>query len=130
MKYKKRIPSITCEDIIEFALNAQPESNDLSSFEPKLSSVILERLNSKAEIWKNEDEWRLVLRNDETKLKIIRQDIPHDAIAAVYLGCRAAEQEQLRCDFIYETQRHFPNAKLFHARMRPGEYALDFEKTD
>jgi hypothetical protein len=130
MKYKKRIPSIKCEDIIEFVLNAQPESDDLSSFGPKLFSVIVERLHSKAEIWKNEDEWRLVRENDETKLKIIRHDIPDEAIAAVYLGCRAAEQEQLRCDFIYETQRHFPNAILFHAKMRPAEYALDFEKID
>jgi hypothetical protein len=130
MKYKKKVPSIRCEDIIEFVLNAQPDSDDLSSYGPKLFSVIQERLHSKADIWKNENEWRFVRENEKTKLKIIRHDIPDEAIAAVYLGCRAAEQEQLRFDFLYETQRHFPNANLFLAKMRPGEYALDFEKVD
>lgn len=128
MKYKKEIPSITCENIVEFVLNAQPNADNLELFRPKLYSVIHQRLHSKGEVWQKEDEWRLVRENDETKLKIVRHDIPNNAIAAVYLGCRAAEQEQLRCAFIYETQRHFPSAKVFRANMRSGKYALDFEE--
>lgn len=128
MDYKKEIPRIKCEDIIEFIMNAQPNSDDLEAYGPKLTSIILQRLHSKGEVWKSEDEWRLALKNDETKLKFHRYDIPSSAVKAVYLGCRAAEQDQLRNAFVYETQRHFPNANVFRANMRSGEYSLDFEK--
>ena len=128
MNYKKEIPRIKCEDIIEFVLNAKPSSDNFEDFGPKLKTAIDQKLRSKGEVWKSEDEWRLVHGNDETKLKIHRYDIPSSAITAVYLGCRAAEQEQLRNAFIYETQRHCPNVNVFRANMRSGEYALDFEK--
>jgi hypothetical protein len=128
MDYKKEIPKISCEDIIEWVMNAQPKADNLEAYGPKLSSKIRQILHSKGEVWKSEDEWRLVGENDETKLKIMRQDIPSCAVTALYLGCRAAEQEQLRNAFVYETQRHFPKANVFRANMRPGEFALDFEK--
>lgn len=127
MEYKKEIPSIKCEDIFEFVTNANPELNDLESYGSKLFCVIQKSLCSKGEVWKSENEWRLVCEN-ETKLKILRYDLPKNAITAVYLGCRAAEQEQVRNDFIYETQHHFPNAGVFRSNMRRGEYALEFEK--
>lgn len=128
MDYKKEIPQIKCEDIIEFVLNAQPNADNLETYGPKLTSTIHQRLCSKGEVWMSEDEWRLVLRNDDRKLKICRRDISSKAVTAVYLGCRAAEQEQLRNAFGCETQRHYPNANVFRAKMRSGEYALDFEK--
>lgn len=128
MKYKNGVPRIKCEDIIEFVLNAQPNTNNLETYGPKLSFVIRQRLHSKSEVWKNENEWQLVWRNDETKLRIHRHDLPSNAITAVYLGCRAAEQEQIQNNFIDETQRYFPGASIFRAKMRKGEYALDFEK--
>jgi len=109
-------------------MNAQPNADNLEAYGPKLSSKIHQILHSKGEVWKSEDEWRLVGENDETKLKILRHDIPNSAVTAVYLGCRAAEQEQLLNAFVYETQRHYPNAKVFRANMRSGEYAIDFEK--
>ncbi|KAF0219816.1 MAG: hypothetical protein FD174_1829 [Geobacteraceae bacterium] len=128
MDYKKEIPRIKCEDIIEFVMNAQPSTNNLEDYGPKLTSVILQRLHSKGEVWKTEEEWRLALKNDETKLKFHRYDIPSTAVKSVYLGCRAAEKEHLRNAFVYETQRHFPSANVFRSNMRSGEYALDFEK--
>ncbi len=128
LKYKKELPRITCESIVEFVINAQPNADNLESFGSKLLSVMDQQLHSKGEIWKPEDEWRLVWENDETKLKIHRHDVSSNAISAVYLGCRAAELEQVRNDFIYETQRHFPDAGVFRASMRRGEYALNFER--
>jgi hypothetical protein len=128
MEYAKAIPRINCEDIIEFVINARPNADNFEAYGPKLYSKILQRLRFKGEIWKSEDEWRLALANDETKLKFLRHDIPSGAVTGVYLGCRAAEQEQLRNAFVYETQRQLRNANVFRANMRPGEYALDFEK--
>ncbi len=128
MEYAKEIPRINCEDIVEFVMSAQPNAGNLEAYDPKLYSKIRQRLRFKGEVWKSEDEWRLALGNDETKLKILRHDILSNAVTAAYLGCRAAEQEQLRKAFVYEIQRHFPKAKVFRANMRSGEYALDFEK--
>ncbi len=128
MDYNQEIPKIKCEDIIEFVMNAKPDTNNLESYGPKLTQVILQRLHAKGEVWERENEWRLVLKNDETKLKFCRHDLPDNAITAVYLGCCAAEQEQVRNDFVYETQRNFPSASIFWPKVRKGEYALDFEK--
>lgn len=128
MDYNQEIPKIKCEDIIEFLMNANPDTNNLESYGPKLSDVIRQRLHSKGKIWERENEWRLVFKNDETKLKFIRYDLPDNVIKAVYLGCRAAEQEQVQNDFVCETQRNFPSASVFLVKMRKGEYALDFEK--
>lgn len=128
MNYTNEIPKIKCEGIIEFVMNAKPDPNNLESYGPKLTQDIIQRFHAKGEIWRMENEWRLLLINDETKLKFCRHDLPDNAITAVYLGCRAAEQEQIWNDFVYETQRNFPNASVFRAKMRKGEYALDFEK--
>ena len=128
MEYEREIPRIKCEDIIEFVLNAQPNTENLEAYGPNLYAIIIQKLHSKSEVWKSEDEWRLALANDKTKLKILRHDIPSSAVTAVYLGCRAAGQEQLRNAFVYETQHHYPNANVFRANMRSGGYALDFEK--
>lgn len=130
MDYKKVIPSIQCEDIIEFILNAQSNEDNLEAYGPKLTQSIKQRLHSKGDVWKSEAEWRLVWGNDETKLKIQRHDIPSSAVTAVYLGCRAAESDQLRNDFIFETKRNYPSAIVLRGCMRSGAYALDFERID
>ena len=128
MDYMNEIPKIKCEDVVEFVLNAKPDTNNLESYGPKLADVIIQRLHAKGKIWENENEWRLVRKNDETKLNICRDDLPDNAVTAVYLGCRAAEQERVRNDFVYETRRNFSSASVFCSKMRKGEYALDFEK--
>ena len=128
MDYIKEIPRIKCEDVIEFVLNANPDPINLESYGPKLTDIIFQRLHAKGEVWVNENEWRLTLSNDETKLKFCRHDLPDNSITAVYLGCRTAEKNQGGNDFIYETQRNFPKASVFRAKMKKGEYALEFEK--
>lgn len=126
IEYPNKLPKIKCEDILEFVLAVKPDSSNLEIDGLKLSRVIQQRFSSKSEIWVNENEWRLVWDNDETKLRIHRYDLPNNAITAIYLGCRVTEQQQN--DFIHETQRNFPSASIFCANMRKGEYALDFEK--
>lgn len=126
MEYKKEIPKIKCDDIIEFVFNAKPDTNILESYGPKLADVIRQRVHAKSEVWASENEWRLLLTNDESKLKFCRHDLVDNAVTAVYLGCRASEQIQK--DIVHETRRNFPRANVFSAKMRKGGYALDFEK--
>jgi hypothetical protein len=125
MLYNNKIPAIKCEDVVEHVIKVI--SGNPKPVESKLTRVIKERIFLKSEFWKSENEWRLIRENDETKLKIYRDELPNDAITAVYLGCIAAEQEKVRKDFVYETRRHFPNAKVFKATMRRGEFALEFK---
>ncbi len=126
MTYLKKIPKINCEDITEYVMNAEQNADDLLAYGQKLYSKIWQRLRSKAEVWNSENEWRLVLDNNETTLKILRHNIPSNAVTAIYLGCRITEQQQN--DFIHESKLNFPSASVFRAKMREGEYALDFEK--
>jgi len=127
MEYKKEIPKINCESIFEFIMNIKEDSGDLEPYGPKLVEIINKRTRSKAYIWKNEEEYRLVQRNNETKLKIWKCDVPNDAISAVYLGCEMKDEE-VQKDFIYEMKRQFPKASVFQAKQRKGEFALDFDE--
>ncbi len=127
MDYTEKIPKIKCRDIVESVLRATPDTSKLEAYGPQLTEIINQRLHAKGKIWKRENEWRLVQQNSGTKMKFYRHDLPDNAITAVYLGYRASEKEQTRNDFVYETQRNFPNASVFRAKVRKDEYALDFE---
>ncbi len=127
MEYQKEVPKISCESIFELMMNRKKDSDDLESCAPKLVEILNKRSCSKGDIWENEEEYRLVQRNDETKLKIWRCGIPNDAISAVYLGCEMKD-EQVQKDFTYEIKRQFPKASVFQVKQRKGEFALDFDK--
>lgn len=130
MEYPKEIPKINCEDIFELVMSRPPNADNLRYSAPRINEKFRKIYSFKGKVWKSENEYRLVFISikDGTGLKILRDDISNSAITAVYLGCRAAEQEQLRNDFIYETQRNFPNANVFLAKKKPGEYTLDFDQ--
>ncbi len=128
MEYADDIPPITCAEIFEFVMNANEDEHDYRRSGPQVYSKIGQQLRTKSTVWQSEDEWRLVRENDETRLQFLRHDIPERAVAAVYLGCRAAEQEQKRDNFVHEARCHFPQAEVFRCKMIAGKYALNFEK--
>lgn len=115
--YKKEPTKITCEQIVHYVMDWD---------KTKLEKVMKQRLSSKSVVWETEQEWRLMWRNDETRLKILKLDLTDDTISAVYLGCRIADN--IKDDFIFETKRHFPKAEIFKARKAKGKFALDFER--
>lgn len=77
-------------------------------------------------IWESEKEWRLIWKNDETKLNILRLDLIDGSITAVYLGCRIADN--FKDDIIFEMNLNFPKAEIFMARKAKGKFALEFER--
>jgi hypothetical protein len=115
--YKKEPPKITCEQIVHYVMDLD---------KTKLEEVMVQRFSSKSVVWETEQEWRLMWRNDETRIKILKLDLMDDTIYAAYLGCRIADN--IKDDFIFETKRHFPKAKIFKARKAKGKFALDFER--
>ena len=80
----------------------------------------------KSSVWCQEYEWRLLWRNDETKLKIHRLAIPEDAITAVYVGLAASPS--VEADVVFETRRKFPAAKIFKTNKKVGFSQLRFEQ--
>jgi len=80
----------------------------------------------KGDVWKAEREWRLMWKNDQTRMKIHKCPIGADAIAALYLGYNLSEAHG--DDFIFEARRQFPQAKVLRAKKRHGDFALDFEE--
>ncbi len=122
MDYTNKLPKINCESIFEYIMSPQEDS--------KLFEITDKILRSKSKVWELEGEYRLVQFNNETKLKKYIYGLPDNAINAVYLGCRIpeSESEEVVNDFVCETQRNFPNASVFMVKMRPGEFALDFNK--
>jgi hypothetical protein len=80
----------------------------------------------KSSVWSREQEWRILWRNDETRLKIHKVKIPEDVISAVYVGLAASPSVQ--DDVVFETRRNFPTAKIFKARKRNGYAELRFEQ--
>lgn len=115
--YQNEPQKITCEHIVHFIMDWD---------KTKLYKIMKQRLSSKSMLWETEKEWRLMWRNDETKLKILRLDLLDDTIIAIYLGCHIPDN--IKDDFVFETKRHFPKAKIFKARMAKGKFALDFEQ--
>jgi len=79
---------------------------------------------TKSIVWRNENEWRMLWQNDETRLKIHRVPIPSDAITAVYVGL--VDSKNVEDDIAFETQRKFPEAKVFRAYKKHGFSELKF----
>jgi hypothetical protein len=84
-------------------------------------------LNTKATVWKEENEWRLTWRNNETKSQIQRIAITDKSILAVYVG--QSTSKSVRDDIIFETKHQFPSAKIFEAQKKGGgAFALSFKQ--
>lgn len=115
--YQKEPPKITCEHIVHYVMDWD---------KTKLEKIMTQRFSSKSIIWETEKEWRLIWRNDETKLKILRLDLVDEAIATVYLGYRIADN--FEDDIVFEMRRNFPKAEIFKAQKAKGKFGLEFER--
>ncbi len=120
--YVEGFEPITCEMFFDFSgvlrQNGGKEKTLLHDYFGRLAKT-------KSVIWKDEHEWRLMWRLDETKRKTIRKPISAAAIEKVYIGMRASAH--VRADVAFEMKQYYPNAKIFQAEKRLGAFALDFK---
>jgi hypothetical protein len=79
----------------------------------------------KNDVWKIENEWRLMWYNTDTRMKIYRCPIEADAIVKIVLG--QSMGDTTREDFISEAKHNCPNANVLRAKKRFGDLALEFE---
>lgn len=121
-------PWIKAKDMYEYIMKklSNPGSDEFLTDE--LQEAISTQIRSKNDVWSKEEEWRLILPDEKTKIKFIRHDLPDKAILSVYLGCRLSDNKKTQSGFIDETKRQFPEAELFKALMKPNEHALSFEQ--
>ena len=126
INYTAKLPKITCESIFEFVINRCEKRDEVEREGTELEKIIQLMVRSKSSEWRIENEWRLMWRNDETKLKIQRLDLLDGTITALYLGCLVTDY--LKDSLVFETKRNFPNGEVFMGKKARGDFALVFEQ--
>jgi len=119
-QYAARLAPLTCAHFFDFFRNEK----DGGGRKTKLEEYYDQTARTKSLVWKRENEWRLLWRKDDTKLKIHRSSISEKAISAVYVGENASKSTDE--DIAFEVKRKFPDAKVFKAQKQLGAFALDF----
>ncbi|MCX5712935.1 MAG: DUF2971 domain-containing protein [Candidatus Omnitrophica bacterium] len=81
IRYRSELPKITCESFFQ---TVKAVINDESLDRTALFKITELTLSSKSIVWKKEKEWRLILANYETKLKVLKLGLEDDTITALY----------------------------------------------
>lgn len=112
--YRDKVPKITCEQAYRWIMNYE-----------NITWMLHDLLFTKSCVWNKEAEWRLICWNNSTET-VQKFDLLDDTITAVYIGYLVGKPHEQ--EFIYETRRNFPNAKIFKSNIKKGEFALEFEE--
>lgn len=123
--YRTDMPKITCESIYQYIMNVTKNDNDESWDETELFNTFCLILSSKSRVWEDEKEWRYILRNDKTRLKVLKLGLDDDTITTLYIGCRT--DYRVKDDLIFEIRNKFPNATVYKSNVVEGNFALAFE---
>jgi hypothetical protein len=76
-------------------------------------------------VWRSENEWRLLWRNDTKALTVYKCPISPECVANIFVGMRFSGDLDA---FINEARRALPRAGLYQAKKRHGNLALDYER--
>jgi hypothetical protein len=127
VEYATTFPPITADDVFEF-LKQQKER------ERRHTSVLVEETGRladyykrmaiiKSDVWKSENEWRLMWRRRTTPSPVFKCPISEECIANIFIGLGFGDGAQA---FVEKAKRTFPGAGIFQATKRHGDLALDF----
>jgi hypothetical protein len=125
VNYTNKPPIIKGESIYKVVTQYQTHNSDEQKG-TELEEIIKLMVRSKSMNWKKENEWRLMWLDEETRLKIKKISMIDGTVTAIYLGCLVADF--LKDDFVYETKRNFPNAKIFEGKKSMRGFKLDFHQ--
>lgn len=120
VEYKESIPLLTPRDIFLFYKSITIGIDNPTVVERYLNNT----LRIKSADWKNENEWRMLWHNDETRLKVHHMRISEASIKKVYIGFNMTKTNSKDVEF--ETRRRFPNAQIIFAKRTPGAFGLEF----
>lgn len=126
MEYTASFSPISAEDVYDF----MKQEKDV--MDGRVATRAMTRLDRhynrmsivKSDVWRSENEWRLMWRSDETAEMIYKCPIAADCVAAIYLGLSLPQEAEER--IVCAAGNGFPAAKIMKASKRHGDLALDF----
>ena len=118
--YQERLDRLSAGDFYDFVK---------TTGEAEYTTRLLRQLNTisriKSPVWKPEQEWRLLWRNDEIAPEVYHIPIEAAGIKTIFVGMRVDELKV--AEIAGAARANFPDAKVVRGRTRLGEFALDFE---
>ena len=128
MEYTRSFSPISAEDVYDFM---KQEKDVMKSRVTQRAITRLDRYYNrmptvKSDFWRNENEWRLMWRSDETSDCVYMCPIAEDCISAIYLGLNLPQQAQDQ--MVLAARAKFPSAKIMKASKRHGDLALNFNQ--
>ena len=96
----------------------KPDETSLDLYYRQLSVI-------KGDVWRQENEWRLMWRNKTETGDVYKIPITPECIRAVYLGLNIPGDDARRATAA--VARHFPNAEVLRASKRYSDLRLDFK---
>jgi hypothetical protein len=127
MEYARSFRPITAEDVFQFLKECnevdarrkrRPHETPLDTYYRQLSVI-------KSDVWRPENEWRLMWRSTTETGQIYKIPITVECIRAIYLGLAMSDEEKRQA---VEAVAHFPQAEVWFASKRHGDLALDFHR--
>jgi hypothetical protein len=77
----------------------------------------------KSDVWKSENEWRLIWRRRTTTASVFKCPISAECITKIFIGLAFGDGAQA---FVEEAKQAFPDAEIFQATKRHGDLSLDY----
>lgn len=130
MTYSEKFLPLSYEHFVEFY--EQEKDLDYGKIQTRKKTKLEEYYDTmskiKSDVWARENEWRLMWRNNETRMKIQRISIPAEAVTAIFLGLSVSDK--VAADVLFEGRQKIPLTRIFRARKKFGEFALYFEPVE
>jgi hypothetical protein len=79
----------------------------------------------KSDVWRAENEWRIMWRSETETGNIYKIPITAECIRAIYLGLAISDEEKRKA---VDAVAHFPDAEVWFASKRHGDLSLDFHR--
>jgi hypothetical protein len=126
MEYARSFRAISAEDVFLFLKESnevdarrkrRPDPTPLDRYYRQLSVI-------KSDVWRPENEWRLMWRSTTETGNIYKIPITQECIRAVYLGLAMSDDDKRKA--VDAVARRFPNAQVWCASKRHGDLSLDF----
>jgi hypothetical protein len=125
VEYAKAFASIAASDVFAFLkqekdlelrrITARVETN-LDRYYRRMSVI-------KSDVWRSENEWRLMWRNLTAAPPVYKCPISRECVSNIFIGQNFMGDVS---EFAKESNRVFPHSGVFHAVKRHGDLALDF----
>ncbi len=130
MEYARSFRAITAEDVFLFLKESnevdarrkrQPDETPLDRYYRRLSVI-------KSDVWRPENEWRLMWRSTTETGNIYKIPITQECIRAVFLGLAMFDEDKRKA--VDAVTHHFPDAEVWRASKRHGDLSLDFDRPE